>query len=224
MRAIASLYSDQGATEYGTDGGDAARWIIDPIDGTMNFVRGIPVWAALIALEIEGRVDVGVVSAPAIGHRWWAARGLGAYRNGDPIGVSAISDLDDAQVSYNSFATAEEHGIGPQMADLERRAWRTRGYGDFWSFMLVAEGAVDVLARKFGPVWKVTKFFCRKVNRQETGGALLLGVNGTPIIAHGNSKKKDIANAIRTAVEEVQANVNGTIATEVSAEEFEEVF
>jgi len=87
-----------------------------------------------------------------------------------------------------------------------------------------AEGAVDVLARKFGVIWKVTKFFCRKINRHETGGALLLGVNGTPIIAHGNSKKKDIANAIRTAVEEVKVNVNGIIAAEVKAEEFEEVF
>jgi glycerol-3-phosphate acyltransferase PlsX len=87
-----------------------------------------------------------------------------------------------------------------------------------------AEGAIDALARKFGPVWKVTQFLYRKINRQETGGAILLGVKGTPIIAHGNSKRKDIANAIRTAVEEVKADVNSVIAAEVAAEESEEVF
>ncbi|MCB2224005.1 MAG: histidinol-phosphatase [Actinobacteria bacterium] len=139
--------------EYGTEGGDEVRWILDPIDGTMNFVRGIPVWGSLIALEAGGEIQVGVVSAPAIGHRWWAARGLGAFRNAEPIRVSAVSAVADAMLSYNSLATAEQHGIGPQMADLERRVWRTRGYGDFWSFMLVAEGAADIAVEPVAALW-----------------------------------------------------------------------
>jgi histidinol-phosphatase len=153
--------------EYGTTGSDDVRWIIDPIDATMNFVRGIPVWGALIALEVEGEMAVGVVSAPAIGHRWWAARGLGAFRNGALIGVSAVADLSEAQLSYNSASTAEEFGIGPQMADLERRCWRTRGFGDFWSFMLVAEGAVDVAVDPVSALWDLAPL---QVIVEEAGG------------------------------------------------------
>jgi histidinol-phosphatase len=153
--------------EYGTDGPGNARWIIDPIDGTMNFVRGIPVWGALIGLELEGEVAVGVVSAPAIGHRWWAARGLGAYRNAEPIRVSAVSELQRAQLSYNSRVTAAEQGIGPQMADLEHRCWRTRGFGDFWSFMLVAEGAVDIAVEPIAALWDLAPL---QVIVEEAGG------------------------------------------------------
>ncbi|MCJ7725280.1 MAG: histidinol-phosphatase [Acidimicrobiia bacterium] len=153
--------------EYGAQGPTDARWIIDPIDGTMNFVRGIPVWGALIGLEIEGTMAVGVVSAPAIGHRWWAARGLGAYRNAEPIRASTVSGLADAQLSYNSFAAAEAHGIGPQMADLERRCRRTRGFGDFWSFMLVAEGAVDIAVEPIAALWDLAPL---QVIVEEAGG------------------------------------------------------
>ncbi|HSG79038.1 MAG TPA: inositol monophosphatase family protein, partial [Acidimicrobiia bacterium] len=130
--------------EFGEKEGDGRRWILDPIDGTVNYVRGIPVWASLIALEAEGEIVAGVVSAPAIGHRWWAARGLGAWRNADRIHTSRVSDLAHAQLSYNSWVSAEGCGMGDQMRELERRCWRTRGFGDFWSHMLVAEGAVDV--------------------------------------------------------------------------------
>lgn len=153
--------------EYGEEGPAAARWILDPIDGTMNYVRGIPVWATLIALEVDGRVDVGVVSAPAIAHRWWAARGLGAFRNADPIRVSAVAELGDAQLSYNDYTTAERHGIGPQMIDLERRCWRTRGYGDFWSFTMVAEGAVDVAVEPVAALWDLAPL---QVLVEEAGG------------------------------------------------------
>jgi len=153
--------------EFGRDGSCDARWIIDPIDGTMDFVRGIPVWGTLIGLEIEGSMTVGGVSAPAIGHRWWAARDLGAFRNAEPITVSPISDLASAQVSYNSFASAEEFGIGPQMADLERRCRRTRCYGDFWSFMLVAEGAVDVAIEPVAALWNLAPL---QMKVEEAGG------------------------------------------------------
>lgn len=169
--------------EFGDTGPANARWIIDPIDATMNFVRGIPVWGSLIALEVEGSVAVGVVSAPAIGHRWWAARGLGAFRNGDPIRVSAVSDLADAQLSYNSAATAEEFGIGPQMAALERRCWRTRGFGDFWSFMLVAEGAVDVAVEPVAALWDLAPL---QVIVEEAGGRFT-DRNGLPTPDGGNA-------------------------------------
>jgi histidinol-phosphatase len=169
--------------EYGTEGPGDARWIIDPIDGTMSFIRGIPVWGALIGLEVEGKMVVGVVSAPAIGFRWWAAVGLGAHRNGDPIRVSAVADLADAQVSYNSFATAEAHGIGPQMADLERRTWRTRGYGDFWSFMLVAEGAVDVAVEPVAALWDLAPL---QPIVEEAGGRFT-DLNGKPTPGGGHA-------------------------------------
>jgi histidinol-phosphatase len=110
------------------------RWIVDPIDGTRNFSRGIPVWATLIALEREGSVACGVVSAPALGRRWWAARGRGAFANGEPLHVSAVEALAQASVSCT---------YGRDLAALEPKVWHARGLGDFWQHMLVAEGALD---------------------------------------------------------------------------------
>jgi histidinol-phosphatase len=119
--------------EEGDDGG-AIRWIVDPIDGTRNFSRGIPAWATLIALEREGRIVCGVASAPALGRRWWAARGEGAFANGSPIRVSAIGALADASVSCTHAR---------DLALLEPHVWHARGFGDFWQHVLVAEGALD---------------------------------------------------------------------------------
>jgi histidinol-phosphatase len=120
--------------EDGATGGGARRWVIDPIDGTRNYARGIPVWATLVALEESGEVRAGVVSAPALGRRWWAARGEGAFANGDRIGVSSVERIEDAVLSF-----ACENELPP----VARRAWHARGFGDFWAHMLVAEGAVD---------------------------------------------------------------------------------
>jgi histidinol-phosphatase len=119
--------------EEGDDGGDV-RWIVDPIDGTRNFLRGIPVWATLLALEREGETVCGVVSAPALGRRWWAARGEGAFANGSPIGVSAVAQLSDATVSCT---------YGRDLVRLEPLVWHARGLADFWQHVLVAEGALD---------------------------------------------------------------------------------
>jgi histidinol-phosphatase len=119
--------------EEGDDGG-RVRWILDPIDGTRNYARGIPVWATLIALEDEGTVRLGVVSAPALGRRWWAERDSGAFADGGRMQVSAISSLEEAVLSF-----AVENGV----PELARRAWHARGFGDFWAHMLVAEGAAD---------------------------------------------------------------------------------
>jgi histidinol-phosphatase len=120
--------------ELGVSGGGTRRWIVDPIDGTRNYSRGIPVWATLIALEVDARVVLGVVSAPALHRRWHAERGGGAWVNDDRIRVSAVRRIDDAVLSF-----ALEQPI-PELAGY---AWHARGYGDFWAHMLVAEGAVD---------------------------------------------------------------------------------
>ncbi len=169
--------------EFGAEGSAGVRWILDPIDGTMNYVRGIPVWASLIGLEADGEIVVGVVSAPAIGHRWWAAGGLGAFRNSEPIRVSAITELADAQLSYSSLVTAEEFGIGPQMYDLEHRCLRTRGYGDFWSFMLVAEGAVDIAVEPIAAVWDLAPL---QVIVEEAGGRFT-DLTGESTVYGGNA-------------------------------------
>ncbi|KYH45896.1 histidinol-phosphatase [Branchiibius sp. NY16-3462-2] len=137
--------------EFGTEGSAARQWIIDPIDGTKNFVRGVPVWATLIALVEDGVPVVGVVAAPALGSRWWAASGTGArsgrsLSSSRPIQVSAVNSLTDASLSYASLHGWAEVGRQDQFADLVDVCWRTRAYGDFWSYMLVAEGAVDIAA------------------------------------------------------------------------------
>jgi len=125
------------------------RWVIDPIDGTKNFVRGVPVWATLIALMISDEVAVGVVSAPALGRRWWASLGGGAYAgkslmSATPCRVSDVAAIEDASLSYSSIPGWVESGRGQQFVDLMRGCWRSRAYGDFWSYMLLAEGGVDI--------------------------------------------------------------------------------
>ena len=125
------------------------RWVIDPIDGTKNFVRGVPVWATLIALMINDEVAVGVVSAPALGRRWWASLGGGAYAgkslmSATPCRVSDVATIEDSSLSYSSISGWVESGRGQPFVDLMRRCWRTRAFGDFWSYMLLAEGAVDI--------------------------------------------------------------------------------
>jgi histidinol-phosphatase len=120
--------------ELGDDGEAARRWIIDPIDGTRNFTRGIPVWATLVALAVDDHVELGVVSAPALGRRWWARRGAGAFAAGEEIRVSTVSRIEEAVLSF---------GLDQPLPALASRAWHVRGYGDFWAHMLVAEGAVD---------------------------------------------------------------------------------
>jgi histidinol-phosphatase len=134
--------------EFGTEGTSSRQWIIDPIDGTANYLRGVPVWATLIALAIDGTPAVGVVSAPALGKRWWAAAGGGAWvRDADGerrMRVSAVSQLADASISYNSIQQWDAHGHLDQLVALTRQVWRTRAYGDMWSYMMLAEGLIDV--------------------------------------------------------------------------------
>ncbi len=137
--------------EFGTSVGNNRVWIIDPIDGTANFMRGVPVWATLIALAIDGKPVVSVVSAPALGRRWWAAPGVGARTveiNGAvrELSVSKVAQLEDASISYNNLKLWDRSGLLGGLLSLTRKVWRTRAYGDFWSYMLLAEGALDVVA------------------------------------------------------------------------------
>ncbi len=149
-------------------GGGGWRWIVDPIDGTKNYVRGIPVWATCLALQRAGDPPVlGVVSAPALGRRWWAARDEGAFANGGAIRVSGVVDLADAQLSYDSVPGFEAQGLGDRFLALARRCGRTRALGDFWSHVLVAEGAVDVAVEPEVSVWDVAAV---QVIVEEAGG------------------------------------------------------
>lgn len=149
--------------EFGSRGDATRRWIIDPVDATKNYVRGIPVFATLIALDGL----VGVVSAPAIGRRWWAARGDGAFCNGTAIHVSSIDTINDAQLCYDDITGFERFGIGRRFLDLVRRCGRTRGFGDFWSHMLVAEGAVEIAVEPEVAHWDMAAV---QVIVEEAGG------------------------------------------------------
>jgi histidinol-phosphatase len=141
--------------EFGEDGSGAAaaRWILDPIDGTKHYVRGIPLWATLIALEREGAVVLGVASAPALGVRWWADRGGGAFANGEPIRVSSVAGLDDAAFSHAGAHSFDKRGHGEGLRALSERAWMERAYGDFWQHMLVAEGRLDFAIEAVVNLW-----------------------------------------------------------------------
>lgn len=135
--------------EFEDTGWGPRRWVIDPIDGTKNFVRGVPVWATLISLMINDEVAVGVVSAPALGRRWWASLGSGAYAgkslmSATPCHVSDVASIEDASLSFSEIGEWVDAGQGQEFVDLMRSVWRSRAYGDFWSYMLLAEGAVDI--------------------------------------------------------------------------------
>jgi len=136
--------------EYGTAGSTTRQWIIDPIDGTANYLRGVPIWGTLISLAVDGVPVVGVVSSPALEKRWWAADGSGAWsslRGGAPeqLKVSRVEKLADASVSFQSVTQWDDAGYLDQLVALTRASWRDRAYGDMWAYMLLAEGLVDAV-------------------------------------------------------------------------------
>lgn len=136
---------------------EGRQWVIDPIDGTKNFVRGVPVWATLISLLEDGEPVVSVVSAPALRRRWYAAKGAGAYRvfGGEPkrLHVSQIEKLGHASLAMSSLTGWSERGLRDKFLNLTYKTWRLRGYGDFWSYCLVAEGAVDIATEPEVSLW-----------------------------------------------------------------------
>jgi histidinol-phosphatase len=158
--------------ELGKTGFGPRCWVVDPIDGTKNFVRGVPVWATLIALMMGDEPVVGVVSAPALARRWWAARDGGAWTGrgltkATPCRVSGVRRLKDASFSYSSLSGWEDAGALDGFLGLSRSVWRTRAYGDFWSHVLVAEGAVDAAAEPEVSVWDMAAI---QVVVEEAGG------------------------------------------------------
>lgn len=145
------IYGEEMGSDHDGEGPAPGRqWIIDPIDGTAGFSRGLPIWGTLLALAVDGEPVLGVVSAPALGKKWWAAKGHGAWTashaHPEPaaLSVSGVATLSDATISYNSLPGWIEAGRGDQAIELATRAWRARAIGDFWSYMLVAEGSLDV--------------------------------------------------------------------------------
>jgi histidinol-phosphatase len=155
--------------EMGSTGAGSRRWFIDPIDGTVNFVRGIPVWATLLGLEVDGYMQLGAVSAPALGRRWWAQRGEGAFvaaphGRADRIHVSSVADLSASGISSASLADFPEPG---RVLELAQKVKRDRGFGDFWSHMLVAEGACEVGLDPVVSVWDIAPL---QVIVEEAGG------------------------------------------------------
>jgi len=174
--------------EFGSAGSSSRRWVIDPVDGTKNFVRNVPVWATLIGLLDGDEAVLGVVSAPALGRRWWACRGGGAWacwQGGEPVSlaVSKVARIDDASLSYASLPAWAELGRRDAFLGLIDRVWRSRAYGDFWSYMLLAEGALDIAAEPELSLWDMVALAPIVT---EAGGRFT-GLDGTDGVQSGNA-------------------------------------
>ena len=159
--------------EYGDDGTDV-KWIVDPIDGTTNYVRGVPVWATLLALQRDGEVVLSLVSAPALGRRWWAVRGGGAFAAGERCRVSAVAALEDASVS-----TTSARRMPPGWTEIVQRASSNRGLGDFWQHCLVAEGSLDVACDTVMKLWDYAPV---QLLVEEAGGRCTTYAGGDPAV------------------------------------------
>ena len=173
--------------EFGTSGATARRWIVDPIDGTKNYIRGVPVWATLIGLEENGRVVAGVVSAPAMGRRWWASIGEGAFCSElgktRPMRVSRVANLRSSHLAYDSIMDFDQHGGAVRFISLLRHCERTRGFGDFWAHMLVAEGAMEIALEPAVAIWDMAPV---QIIVEEAGGRFT-DLRGEPRIDGGSA-------------------------------------
>lgn len=180
------------------------QWVIDPIDGTKNYVRGVPVWATLIALLDDGVPVVGVISAPALHRRWWASKESGAWRivdGGSPrrLHVSGVTELADASVSFSSLSGWAERGLRDNFLALGDKTWRQRGYGDFYSYCLVAEGAVDIAAEPEVSLWDLASL---SVLLTEAGGRFTSlsgedGPHGGDAVATNGALHDKVLNILR---------------------------
>jgi len=177
--------------EFGESGSSDRCWVIDPIDGTKNYLRGVPVWATLIALQQNGESVIGVVSAPALSRRWWAVKNAGAFTGstdhsgtiGRRISVSKVSKVIDSSISFSdlTFNTSDPHAAG--FNKLANSVWRVRGYGDFWQHCMVAEGALDIAAEPVVALWDLAPL---AVIVAEAGGRFS-GINGIDGPAQGSA-------------------------------------
>jgi histidinol-phosphatase len=187
----------------GTTTFSGRQWIIDPIDGTKNFVRGVPVWASLIALLEDGIPSVGVVSAPALQRRWWAARGQGAFAavdggQGRRLSVSAVAELGSASLSFSSLSGWAQRGSRERFIALTDAVWRVRAYGDFLSYCLVAEGAVDVAAEPEVSVWDLAApdILVREAGGQFTSLDGATGPHGGSAVATNGLLHQDVLSRL----------------------------
>jgi histidinol-phosphatase len=155
-RRIRAAYPGCGliGEEEGSDDASASVcWYVDPIDATHNYMRGIPIFATLLAVAVDGEVQIGVVSAPALRERWVAWRGGGAWRGGDRIAVSRIATIAEGTLLYGSRTADMHSGLMPGLDATLAAAWRERGFGDFWGYMLVAEGAAEAMIETGAHPW-----------------------------------------------------------------------
>ncbi len=171
---ILAQFPDHGLVgeEYGEEAaGAATRWYIDPIDGTHNYIRGVPLFGTLLAVEHDGEVQVGVLSAPSMRQRWFAYRGGGAWNRGldgeRRLSVSRVATIEDSQLLYGSRRENEESGLMPGFEALISSSWRDRGFGDFWGYALVAEGAAEAMMETGMHAWDVA---APQVLIEEAGG------------------------------------------------------
>jgi len=153
--------------EFGSSGSSDRKWILDPIDATANYVRGIPIYGTLIALVENDQATVGVISSPAMNRRWWAARGDGAFCNGRAMHVSRIDRVENAHLGHASVKDWEKYDRGEKFLALMRRCTRARGFGDFWMHMLVAEGAIEIACEPEVQPWDMAAV---QVIVEEAGG------------------------------------------------------
>jgi histidinol-phosphatase len=180
---LADAFPEDGfvGEEYGTQAGTSGRrWYIDPIDGTHNYMRGIPLFGSLLALEVGDELTIGIMSAPALGRRWLAWRGGGAWavdlREGTwsaasarRLEVSAIGTIESSQILYSSLPEVLRSGLVPGFTDVLSEAWRDRGLGDFWGYALVAEGAAEAMVEIGVKPWDLA---AAVVVVEEAGGRL----------------------------------------------------
>ena len=169
-----------GGVELTSEPGRA--WVIDPIDGTKSYVRGMDTWTTLIALLEDGEVKLGVVSMPALKKRWWAVRGQGAFADGRRIHVSQIAQLDSAQFVWSGIEEWDAIGGFEKVVELGRRCWRTRGVGDAWQYMLVAEGAAEIATDPEATLWDLAAV---SIVVEEAGGRFT-SLNGSDGPAGGS--------------------------------------
>lgn len=206
---LADAFPDHGLVgeEYGVEAGEAAvRWYIDPIDGTHNFMRGVPLFGTLLAVERDGELQAGVLSAPALGERWWAHRGGGAWarhRDAAPrrIAVSGVTRLEDAQVLYGSGRDIMASGLAPGFDGLLRSVWRDRGFGDFWGYALLAEGAAEAMIEVGLQTWDAA---APTILIEEAGGRVSAfdgrrAIDAGTIVASNGLLHDEILAALATA-------------------------
>jgi histidinol-phosphatase len=217
-QTIADRFPDHGmlGEEYGDDRpGASLRWFVDPIDGTHNFVRGIPLFGTLLALERDGEMQLGVMSAPALRQRWFASRGGGAWTTGAAgaapderrrLAVSSMTTLSTSQVLYGSPRDIESSGMAPGFGRLLDQVWRDRGFGDFWGYALVADGAAEAMIEVGVSAWDLA---APLVVVEEAGGRLTdvhgeRTITGRSVLASNGHLHEAIIRELATNPEELE--------------------